>query len=398
MHGTVDSRELEGRSRVAERKASHARHATQVGPLYDAVAFGMWAQIRASFRVEVLGPRRFRLDPGTLIVATHRRESDVPVISPLLYFRARLWRHRSEVMRHAARDDMFLPGFFAGFPPGLRPWVRRLLYPVGVGRFLPWVGVHPISSASTARAGELLRELPDALLAEVLPGELADAFSARAGERGLPTPVRGRDVLRGDYADLLWQAASPDGSPSLEDFWARRAARAAADFRELVDFVRAGGSLVVFPEGRPSPDGDVGPLRRGLGALVRRGRPAWFLPVAVAYDPLGSGRTRAFVSFARRVEPPTDDVEEATLSLLKRAMPLTCGQFVAHELLAGRTPDEPALADAVEEAWAQERPVDPHLLDRGRRVARLAEALAAAERRPAELPFLAREYESARAL
>jgi hypothetical protein len=79
-------------------------------------------------------------------------------------------------------------------------------------------------------------------------------------------------------------------------------------------------------------------------------------------------------------------------------MPLTCGQFVAHELLAGRTPDEPALADAVEEAWAQERPVDPHLLDRGRRVARLAEALAAAERLPAELPFLAREYESARAL
>ena len=82
-------------------------------------------------------------------MATHRRESDVPVISPLLYFRARLWRHRSEGMRHAARDDMFLPGFFAGFPPGLRPWARRLLYPVGVGRFLPWVGVHPISSAST---------------------------------------------------------------------------------------------------------------------------------------------------------------------------------------------------------------------------------------------------------
>jgi Acyltransferase len=356
----------------------------------------MWAQIRVSLRVHVFGPRHFRLHPGTLIVATHRRESDVPVISPLLYFRARLWRHRSEGMRHAARDDMFLPGFFAGFPPGLRPWARRLLYPVGVGRFLPWVGVHPISSASTARAGELLRELPEAPLAEVLPGELAGSFTARAGERGLPTPVRGRDVLRGDYADLLWRPSSPDDSPSLDDFWARRAARAAADFRELVDLIRAGGSLVVFPEGRPSPDGDIGPLRRGLGALVRRGRPAWILPVAVAYDPLGPGRTRAFVSLSRRVEPPSRDVEEATLGLLKRAMPLTCGQLVAHELLAGRTPDGGALADAVEEARAQERPVDPDLLDRGRREGRLAEALAAAERRPAELPFLAREYESAR--
>ncbi len=79
-------------------------------------------------------------------------------------------------------------------------------------------------------------------------------------------------------------------------------------------------------------------------------------------------------------------------------MPLTCGQFVAYELLAGRTPDEPALADAVEDARAQERPVDPDLLDRARREARLAEGLAAAEHLPAELPFLAREYESARAL
>jgi 1-acyl-sn-glycerol-3-phosphate acyltransferase len=379
------------------RKASHARHATQVGPLYDAVAFGMWAQTRASFRVHVFGPRHFRLHPGTLIVATHRRETDVPIIGPLLYFRARLWRHRSEGMHFAARDDMFLPGFFAGFPPSLRPRMRRLLYPFGVGRFLPWVAVHPISSANTARAGELLRDVPDVPLAEVLPEGLAEAFTVRAGERGLPKPVRGRDVLRGDYADLLWRVASADHSSSVGDFWGRRAARAAADFRELVDLIRAGGSLVVFPEGQPSPDGDIGPLRRGLGALVRRGRPASFLPVAVAYDPLGSGRTRAFVSFAPRVEPPSRDVEEATLSLLKRAMSLTCGQFVAHELLARRTPNLGSLADAVDEAREQQRPVDPDLIDTGRREARLIEALAAAERLPAELPFLAREYASARA-
>jgi hypothetical protein len=355
----------------------------------------MWAQTRASFRVHVFGPRHFRLHPGTLIVATHRRESDVPVISPFLYFRARLWRYRSEGMHFAARDDLFLPGFFAGFPPGLRPRVRRLLYPIGVGRFLPWVAVHPISSASTARAADVVRDVPDAPLADVLPGGLAEAFTVRAGERGLPKPVRARDVLRSDYADLLWRVSSADDSPSLDDFWGRRAARAAADFRDLVELIRAGGSLVVFPEGQPSRDGNIGPLRRGLGALVRRGRPAWFLPVAVAYDPLGSGRTRAFVSIAPLVEPPSRDVEEATLSLLKRAMPLTCGQFVAHELLARRTPDLRSLAEAVDEARAQGRPVDPELVDPGRRGERLSEALAAAERVPAELPFLAREYESA---
>jgi 1-acyl-sn-glycerol-3-phosphate acyltransferase len=367
-----------------------------VGPLYDAVAFGMWAYTHAAFRVRVLGPPAFRLDPGTLIVSTHRRESDVPMICPPLYFGARLWRHRTERMSFSARDDMFLPGFFAGFPPGLSPRTRRLLYPLGVGRFLPRVQVHPISSASTARAGELARYRPDAPLADVLPSEVASAFSERAAQRGLPAPVRGRDVLRGDYADLLWRAVNRQDAPSLDHFWGRRAAQATTDFRELVELVRGGGTLIVFPEGRPSPDGEIGPLRRGLSALVRRARPAWFLPMAVAYDPLGPGRTSVFVTVGPRIEPPEGDVEAATLSLLRRSTPLTCGQLVAHELTAGRQPNSASLAKAVEEAEEEQRPVDPDLLDPGRRARRLADALAAAREKPDELPFLAREYASSR--
>jgi hypothetical protein len=368
-----------------------------VGPLYDAVAFGMWAYTHAAFRVRVLGPRDFRLDPGTLIVTTHRRESDVPVICPPLYFGARLWRHRTERMNFSARDDMFLPGFFAGFPPGLSPRARRLLYPLGVGRFLPRVQVHPISSASTARVGELARYRPDAPLDDLLPAEAVSAFSERASERGRPSPVLGGDVLRGDYADLLWRAVDREEAPSLDHFWARRAAQATSDFRELVDLVHGGGSLVVFPEGRPSPDGEIGPLRRGLSALVRRARPTWFLPMALAYDPLGPGRTRVFVALGPRVEPPDGDIEAATLALLRRSTPLTCGQFVAHELVGGRKPDAGSLGDAVDEARAEGRPVDPDLLDPGRRAGLLAEALAAAREQPEELPFLAREFASARA-
>ncbi|HYY33298.1 MAG TPA: hypothetical protein VE693_06895 [Gaiellaceae bacterium] len=368
-----------------------------MGPVYDAVAFGMWAYTNAAFRVRVLGPRRFRLAPRTLIVSAHRRESDVPVICPPLYFGARLWRHRTERMSFSARDDMFLPGFFAGFPPGLSPRARRLLHPIGVGRFLPRVQVHPISSASVARAGELVRALPQAPLAEMLPDDLLAALHDRARERRLPEPTRGDEVLRVDFVDLLWTAVSRDDAPPLQEFWGRKAARAAADFRELVDLVRGGGTLVVFPEGRPSPDGEIGPLRRGLAALVRRSRPAWFLPIGLAYDPLGRGRTRVFVAVGPRVEPPSGDVEEATLALLKRQTPLTFGQFVAHELLAGNDPTERALRDAIERAVAEKRPFDPDLRDPTRRRKRLAEAHAAAEERRDELPFLAREYASARA-
>jgi 1-acyl-sn-glycerol-3-phosphate acyltransferase len=368
-----------------------------VGPLYDAVAVGMWTYTNTAFRVTVLGPARFRLAPRTLIVSTHRRESDVPVICPPLYYGARLWRHRSERMSFAARDDMFLPGFFAGFPPDLSPRMRRLLFPLGVGRFLPRVQVHPISSANVARAGEVVRARPEASLAELLPAIVGE-FHARSAERQLPTPVRGRDVLRGDYADLLWRAVTREETTGLDDFWSRRATRAAADFRELVELVRDGGSLVVFPEGRPSPDGEIGPLRRGLSALARRARPERFLPVGLAYDSLGRGRTRVFVSIGPPVEPPAEDVERATLELLRRATPFTCGQWVAHERLAGSDPSALRLAEAVEEARSEGRRVDPDLLDRKRREARLADALAAAEARPGELPFLAREFASARNL
>ncbi len=355
----------------------------------------MWAYSNAAFRVVVIGPRRFRLRPGTMIVVTHRRETDVPLICPPLYFGARLWRFPEDRMAFAARDDMFIPGFFAGFPPQLSPLGRRFLYRVGVGRFLFGIGVYPISSASVARVGEVLRESPDARLADALPPELADGLRVRSDELGLPAPGRAADALRGEYADLLWRPVTRAEVPGPDGFWERRAARAATDFRRLVEVGRE-GSLVVFPEGRPSPDGEIGPLRRGFSALVRRAQPRRLLPIAIAYDPLVPGRTRALVTLGPASETSRANVEETTLELLRRGTALTAGQYVAHELEASRSPTEEGLADAVEAAREEGRPVDPDLLDPVRRASRLADAAAVARRRPEALPFLAREYTSAR--
>jgi hypothetical protein len=81
--------------------------------------------------------------------------------------------------------------------------------------------------------------------------------------------------------------------------------------------------------------------------------------------------------------------------LFKR-QPLTCGQYVAHELLSGRDPDAEGLEHAVDDARSGQRPVDPELLDSTQLRIRLVESIAVAERRPGELPVLAREYASAR--
>jgi hypothetical protein len=340
--------------------------------------------------VRYVGPESFRLKPGTLIVVTHRKETDVPLIAPELYFRASLWKHRSERMHFAARDDMFLRGFFAGFPPEMSPRTRRLLFPLSVGRFLPRVEVHPISSASTARLYELLDASPETAVAEVVPARLL----ALLEERGLAGSARSEDALRGEYADLLWEPVSRGEGP--EAFWSARATRATADFRELVGLMRAGKSLLVFPEGRPSPDGEIGPLRRGLDALVRRGKPERILPVTLAYDPLVRGRTEVVVVFAETLSPPHERLENAVLERLKRNTALTTGQFVAHELSEGREPHPAAFAAELESSHALGRPVDPALAEPPRRAAKLAEARAAAEEKPGELPFLAKEFASAR--
>ncbi len=369
--------------------------------LYDAVAGGMWAYSNAAFRVDLLDRQRFTLEPGTLVAVTHRRETDVPVICPPLYSALGGRRNKAERLHFAARDDMFLPGFFAGFPPELPLRARRLLYRVGVARWLPTVNVFPIRSATVARAGEVLAARRGQLLAELLPEERARAFEERAAECGLAAPERAEDVLRGEYADLLWQPFSPQDGPGLEDFWAGRAAQAAGDFRTLVQIARDGHTLVVFPEGRPSPDGEIGPIRPGIGALVRRGRPAAVRPLALAYDPLVRGRTRVHLALGEPVQLPREDVEGALLALLRLTMPLTCGQVVAGRLEAGAEADPVALerdlAEAVALAREEGRPVELDLTTSSGRRRRLADALAAAPRRAAELPVLAREYASARA-
>jgi hypothetical protein len=295
---------------------------------------------------------------------------------------------------------MFVPGFFAGFPPDLPLAGRRVLYRLGVGRWLPRVNVFPIRSASVARVGEVLAAVPGRPPAEVLPAETAAALGERALACGLDPPATGAEALRGVYADLLWRPLSPESTSGLEEFWSGRAAQAAGDFRTLVEIVRDGNVLVVFPEGRPSPDGEIGPIRPGIGALVRRGKPAAVRPLAIAYDPLVRGRTRVHLVHGPPVQLGGKDAEAELLTLLRATMPLTCGQVVAARLQEGAEADPAALegdlADAVAVARETGRAVEPDLLSAGGRRRRLAEALAVAPRRAAELPVLAREHASAR--
>jgi 1-acyl-sn-glycerol-3-phosphate acyltransferase len=360
---------------------SLARH-----PLWHAVGLGMQPYARLAFRVETHGGAGLRFDPGLLIVVTHRAESDPPILIAELYRNAKVWLDRGQRLHFAARDDMFERGFFAGFPRRMPARVRRLLYPLEIGRYLPMVRVHPIGSAVRMKLGQALHRVDPRT---PLPPVVAERF-------GSSRPRTAADALRGEFAVPLWEDVDRESFP-VPEAWAHRAAEARAQFQTLVELMRAGEPLVIFPEGKPSPDGAVGPLQAGIRLLVRRGRPARISPWAIAYDPLVRGRTKAVVSLRPHVAPDLEHAEAQVLSELKLAMPVTCGSVVVHALRGGVDPAA-SLEAAVEAAPAEGRHVERALETEAGRHARLAECLEAINRKASEglLERLAREYESAR--
>jgi hypothetical protein len=322
--------------------------------LFDLVALGGTAVTRARFGVRILnGP--WELPPRSLLLVTHRSDWDIPLTTNV-YWSAEMWK-RDPRLVFVARDDMFLPGFLGGYPPSLPLRLRRVLEQVNVGGVLGRASLAlPIASATRAHLVHVALDEP-ALPVDVLPADAVAAVQARARRLGRPQPLRLEELLEGDYLDLLWRRWHDRGElPGLDGFWGRRQAAARRDFEALLAHVESGGTLAIYPEGHPSPDGAIGPLERGLGVLVRRAKPDALVPVGLAYDPLARGRPRAYVAVGGALPAAPHETEAVVLDALRRTMPLTPGQVAAHALLHGLDPRRVA-----DEALQEDRPREPRL-------------------------------------
>lgn len=396
--------------------------------LYGLVGVGMRAHIRASFRFRLLGAKNARLRPGMLIVATHRSDHDVPAIASLLYLEGGAWRGPAR-MHFASRDDLFERGALAGMAPGLPGPLARVLWRATPAGGLARARVHPLGRADLAAPAQALRSVdPATPLERVLPADVMERIAERAAARGIAPPRTASDALRAEFAGILFTACGLEdlGSPLLRDFWRARGRDAATHLRRLADLVRAGAPLVVFPEGGLSSDGGIGPLRRGFGVLARMARPSSVLPVALAYDGLTTGRRpHLIVAVGSTFVPAPREEEAEVLRVLRSLMPLTCGQLVAHTIVAACRRGETRIGTAdlarrldaaIERANHDARPVDPLLgaaASRSRRLVDAAEALVrrgvvrtpggggldldhAAAAQDALIQRLATEYDSAR--
>jgi 1-acyl-sn-glycerol-3-phosphate acyltransferase len=298
----------------------------------------MAAFSRVRLRVSVEG--QLELAPGTLYVVTHRSNLDTPLVCGALYPFVRRQR-RSDYPWFVVRDDMLQPGFFAQFAPGRTP-LGLDIGPI-LERHLRCVAIR---SATRMRVVELIRADPAAPL-ETLPN--AADLRARARVLGHPEPAVAGDALRSAYADLLWRAFDRADAPEPRAAWDQRAADSRHDLERLVGLLRDGQSVLLSPEGTPSPDGAVGPVMRGVGLLVRRGRPQRVVPIGLAFDPLEPGRTHGLVRIGEPVDPPTTDVELSLHLLLRRTLPRSAGAARAHAYrrgtLAGPLPAAPDVID-----------------------------------------------------
>jgi hypothetical protein len=330
------------------------------------VAAGMTAYVRVRLRPRVFGLEHLRLEPGTIVAPNHRSDNDVPVLVAALYPQWARAVARGVPWPTFATDDHALQrGFLAGYPEHIPLWLRQLLWPIRVGgvleRNLQCVAVREPTRMLLA---EVLRADRHMALDGQVPAELRAALARRAAERHRPPPERADDVLRGEYADLLWTAVERDQVARHGEVWRDHLRVAVRDFGQLVQTLESGGLVVMYPEGELSSDGRIGPLKPGLASLARRGRARWVQPVATCYDPLAGRRPRVYLSVAAPIVPQPGRLINDLTSALRRATPLTAGQIVAWHLSRGATSQtelDSAASHWIDRARAEQRPIEPAL-------------------------------------
>ena len=123
---------------------------------------------RTRLKIVFVGPRRFRLSPGTLVVMNHKKDWDGPAMAPYLFFSGGPGapnRSLSFLVRGDLNRPGFLPTFFFRHRPALGFFLRKLsLTPItralGI-RVVPGLG-DPEAGGRRDRVAEIRAHLADA--------------------------------------------------------------------------------------------------------------------------------------------------------------------------------------------------------------------------------------------
>lgn len=301
----------------------------------------------AVYRRERQFPPNFRVAPGTLIASNHQRDVDGPMLGNALVRRHGL-RFQSPLPFFATREDLFQPGILARLTVHWPAPASVLLGHIRLGWFFSLARTEPMRRTREFTLGDALRALVDADLGD---HDAASVLNARGHrETGLvPGEISVHKLLQ-----------RPE--PSLEAWWGlRRLAPSArttisTDFRatvqrQLKHFTRRldQGHCVYFaPEGGISLDGRFARVRAGFYQLSHMAHTApWIQPMALGYDTLASGRSRAVLRigevFRADVSANRRDFDANLRRSVLALVPITPSHLLARFLLHG--PSTFTLAD-----------------------------------------------------
>lgn len=347
-------------------------------------------------RLAVRRDPRARLAPQTIVAFAHKRDLDVPALIAAMLGPS-VWPRWLGRVTFAGSADLYLDGFLGLYFPQLGRPLRRLLYPTNLGPVLRALRIVPVGSTGMQMVAEWIDGLrtvyPDGTPLEAVLSTRGLALVRAAGaEPGLTLA----EVRRWRYERVLAIQTERDllNTAALRRLRIAQAREAPARLEAAIAPLRAGGVLVIAPEGQLSPDGALQPLRSGLFRLLRAAPNARVLPVATTYDVLAGGRRpRLFLNVGAPLTGlamlPRHEAEATLSAEFGRLGTVTLAHLVARIIFDD--PQQRASIPAAELARraaidarrvaAAGQQLDPALLERDRFRRRFVELLRAARGR-----------------
>ncbi|HET7633744.1 MAG TPA: hypothetical protein VFK51_03340 [Burkholderiales bacterium] len=282
------------------------------------------AVVALRYRVEAQGLETVSAAPGTLLLVTHRRDADVPIIGNLIAC-APAMKAADRVPHFVAREDLFHSGLL---------WEYTERWPTPVREALSLINLLPVMRVLHAHP---MRRVPEHSVREVLGDALATCGNLPLDQVLKPVWVERFMRLAPPRAASLTTAQAlahrygtllrlPHGFRKLTHacFTALEPcerAVIAAHLQCCIDLINRGAVLLLEPEGAVSRDGHFGRLRAALHTLVSQPSiDTRAQPIGISYDFMSPGRTAVFVAVGPLLHGVKHLGHHATCAKVKAAL------------------------------------------------------------------------------
>ena len=321
-----------------EKRLRQPRAPIDIGAqLAIAGLFQVVARAMAHVRPEVAPEAR--LAPRTVIVFTHKRDLDIPVLIATL-LGPRLWPRWLGRVTFVGSADLFIDGFLGYYYPQLGRPLRALLARTSIGPVLRALRIVPVTASGPRLVAQWLDDLRAVFPAVTPLGALLSEDGLAVAEAlGVAEDATLAGARRWRYERLL-TLQEPTGFLDSAAYGRLRVHEARAAPRRLAEVaavLQMGGVVVISPEGQLSPDGALQPFRSGLGHLLRQTDEARVVPVGITYDLLAGGRRpRLFITAGEPITRlgalPRREADVRLRATLARLCTITLPHLVARWL------------------------------------------------------------------